>query len=139
MAKKTQSDKTQASRLPPEAAKKPVAKPETEQAMSEAKKQPRTEYNVTPEQFITTWQTSETAQEVADKLGMPKAIVLARASSYRSDGIKLKKMKRDSKKALDVDALNRLIEKLNESTSKESTPKKSEDAVRKLMKEKDNK
>ncbi len=43
---------------------------------------------------------------------MPKAIVHARASSYRSLGIKLKKMPRKWKKQLDVDALNRLVEEL---------------------------
>src|SRR5436309_1183872 len=71
-----------------------------------AKKQ----YNVTPEQFVQAWQTSESAQEVADRLGMPKAIVLARASTYRQQGINLKKMKKKHKRALDVPALNRLIE-----------------------------
>src|SRR5205807_5198562 len=61
----------------------------------------RTQYDVTAEQFVRAWQTSETAQEVADRLKMPKPIVLARASAYRKDGVKLKKLKRTSSRALD--------------------------------------
>jgi hypothetical protein len=73
----------------------------------------RTSYAVSPEQFVRTWQTSQTAQEVADKLGMPKPIVLARASGYRKEGIKLKKLRRESRRGLDVDALNRLIAEID--------------------------
>jgi hypothetical protein len=78
-----------------------------------AKKNGRAEYGVTPEQFITAWQTSESADEVAEKLKMPKPIVHARASFYRQAGLKLKKMPRRSRKGLDVERLNRLIEELN--------------------------
>jgi hypothetical protein len=67
-------------------------------------------YNVSAEDFIRTWQTSESAEEVAEKLKMPVAIVHARASSYRSVGVKLKRMKR--KAGLDVAGLNALIEAL---------------------------
>jgi hypothetical protein len=76
-------------------------------------KQTRTEYNVTPEEFIKAWQTSDTPQEVADLLNMPKPIVLARASTYRAAGIKLKKMKRGNKRELNVDALNALIQDID--------------------------
>jgi len=76
----------------------------------------RAAYDVTPEQFITAWQTSESADEVADKLKMPKAIVLARASGYRRAGLKLKKMPRRPSKVLDIERLNRLIEELNART-----------------------
>src|SRR5690242_5458624 len=72
----------------------------------------KTRYNVPPEKFIQVWQASASAQEAADKLGMPKDIVHARASSYRQAGIKLKKMPRRSKRNLDVDKLNRLVEEL---------------------------
>jgi hypothetical protein len=49
------------------------------------------------------WQSSETAQEVADKLKpMPLPIVLARASSYRKDGIHLKKLKKKPRRGLNV-------------------------------------
>ena len=46
---------------------------------------------------------------------MPKPIVHARASSYRQAGIKLKKMPRKKMaRGLDVEALNKLVEKLRE-------------------------
>ena len=76
----------------------------------------RAKYDVTPEQFITAWQTSESADEVAEKLKMPKPIVLARVSSYRRAGLKLKKMPRRPGKELDIERLNRLIEELDAST-----------------------
>jgi transcription elongation factor Elf1 len=59
---------------------------------------------------------------VADKLKMPKDIVLARASTYRGAGIRLKKMPRHSNKALDVQALNNLIDNLDRKMGKEPTP-----------------
>jgi hypothetical protein len=73
----------------------------------------RKEYGVSPEQFIEAWQTSETADEVARRLSMPKPIVLARASTYRKMGLALKEMRRRHKKELDVDALNDLIANIN--------------------------
>jgi transcription elongation factor Elf1 len=72
----------------------------------------KTDYNVDAETFIRTWQQAQSAQEVADKLNMPKDIVHARASTYRNAGIRLKKMPRHSNKALDVEALNKLIDSL---------------------------
>jgi transposase len=75
-----------------------------------AKQQRKTDYGVTAEQFIVAWQTSKTAQEAADRLGMPKPIVHARASAYRQAGIKLKLMPRGAKKQLDPVELNRLAE-----------------------------
>jgi len=53
------------------------------------------------------------AREVADKLQMPKAIVHARASMYRSAGIRLKKMQRHRTKALDVEGLNKVIAEID--------------------------
>ena len=73
----------------------------------------REKYDVSAEQFIKVWQTSESADEVAERLRMPKGIVHARASNYRTAGIKLKKMPRRPKNRLDVDALNRLIEQID--------------------------
>lgn len=70
----------------------------------------RTTYPDTgPERFIEVWQTSDSVQEVSDRLKMPKPIVLARASNYRAAGVNLKDMKRAAKKALDVAGLNKLI------------------------------
>ena len=91
----------------------------------------RAEYNVTPEKFIEVWESSETAQEVADRLGMPKPIVLARASTYRSLKIKLKKMKRESKRALNVDECNRLIERIRAGQSVEQDDDDSAPAAKK--------
>jgi biotin operon repressor len=68
----------------------------------------RRRYRVTPEEFVVAWQTSTSAQEVADKLKMPKANVLARACSYRKAGVQLKRMKRASGRRLNVERLNSL-------------------------------
>jgi hypothetical protein len=73
------------------------------------KKRGKTDYEVQAELFIRTWQTAESAQEVADKLKMPKPIAHARASMYRGAGIKLKRMPRHRTQALDVKALNEII------------------------------
>ncbi len=77
-------------------------------------KEARTNYNVTPEQFIEVWQRAQNAGEVAEKLGMPREIVHARASMYRQMGIKLKKMPRAGREGLDIDALNKLIEDIDQ-------------------------
>ena len=73
----------------------------------------RQKYEVTPEVFIETWQRAESAEEVAQKLGMPKGIVHARASNYRMIGIRLKKMPRRPKNKVDVASLNKLIDEIN--------------------------
>lgn len=70
-------------------------------------------YSVTPEEFIEVWQTSDSAEAVAQKLKMPKPIVHARVSTYRSAGVKLKKMKRKANRKLNVEELNALIDHLN--------------------------
>jgi hypothetical protein len=72
----------------------------------------RSQFDITPEEFVTAWNAARTAQEAADKLGMPKAIAQARASKYRKAGVKLKKMSRRSGRRLDVEGLNRLIAQL---------------------------
>jgi hypothetical protein len=77
------------------------------------KQQGRTRYDVTAEQFVQAWQSCDSADAVAALLKMPKAIVLARASGYRAQGVKLKKMKRQGKNKLDVAGLNALIEQLD--------------------------
>jgi hypothetical protein len=75
---------------------------------------PRTEYNVSPEDFVRAWQSSKTAQEVAAKLAMPKPLVHARASNYRRIGVRLKLLGRGNPKRLDVQALNKLIQQTEE-------------------------
>jgi hypothetical protein len=64
------------------------------------------------EQFIRVWQSSQSAAEAARRLGMPKPIAAAGASSYRKAGIALKGMARRGRRSLDVEGLNRLIEEL---------------------------
>jgi hypothetical protein len=76
---------------------------------------PRTNYDVSPKRFIEVWQAASSAEEAANTLGMPKPIVHARVSTYRKQGINLKKMKRASKK-LDVEGLNELITTLARKT-----------------------
>lgn len=72
----------------------------------------RDRYNVTAEQFVTAWQTSSTAGEVAAKLGMPKARVQARASKYRKMGVRLRVMRTPSRRTLLVQRLNALAAEL---------------------------
>jgi hypothetical protein len=74
-----------------------------------AKKPGKTDYDVPAEVFVRTWQEASSAQEVAEKLKMPKPIVHARASMYRGIGIKLKCMPRHRTQALDVKGLNAII------------------------------
>lgn len=87
---------------------------ETEAEAKEKKE--RKQYNVSPEEFVKVWQTSNSAAEVAEKLKMPKNIVLARSAVYRksrkdgSPGINLKKMPRANPRKLDVDALRKLAD-----------------------------
>jgi hypothetical protein len=78
----------------------------------------RTTYNVTQAEFVTAWQSSETADEAAEKLGMPKDIVVARAAAYRKKKVKLKNMSKPGRKPLDVDGLNQLIKELAEEKNK---------------------
>ena len=84
----------------------------------------KTNYQVSPEEFIMAWETSESVPEVVEKLrrvakakntqSMSKDIVLSRASSYRSLGVNLKKMKRKHGKPIDVKALNNLVSRINQ-------------------------
>lgn len=93
------------------------AEVETEATASEAKeKRERKQYNVSPEVFVKTWQESNSADEVSEKLSMPKNIVLARSAVYRknrkdgSPGVPLKKMPRINPRRLDVDNLRKIAE-----------------------------
>jgi hypothetical protein len=70
----------------------------------------RTTYNCSPERFVEVWERSRTSDAAAKQLGMPKSIAHARASSYRAQGIKLKRMPRRGPRPLDVEGLNRLVE-----------------------------
>jgi len=90
--------------------------------MSKKETRGKTDYGVSAEEFIRTWQESPSAQEVAEKLKMPVAIVHARASTYRSAGVRLKKMPRHMNKALDVDKLNAIIEEVDKRLGQKNEP-----------------
>jgi len=60
--------------------------------------------------FMTAWERSETVQEAADKLGITKASAGQRASTCRSKGLPLKKMKRGGNGAkIDIEAAKELL------------------------------
>ncbi len=99
------------------------------------KKKGKTEYNVTPEEFIKIWQTSESVTEVSDKTGMPEPIVHARASNYRQAGIRLKKMPRKNRLGLDVERLNKLIEVLEKKGKEMKNLRMSPEEIKKLLRE----
>ena len=66
------------------------------------------------EPFIRAWEGSQSAKEVADKLGIKLTSVLARASKYRSAplNIPLKTMARNGGVKLDVEAARALVASL---------------------------
>jgi hypothetical protein len=84
----------------------------TEPASPAESERPKKDYGVSAERFVEVWQTSNSAQEVRDRTGMPLPIVHARASGYRKQGVKLKKMPRTHGRQLDIEALNRLIDEI---------------------------
>ena len=72
----------------------------------------RKQYDVQAERFIEIWQRAANSDEVAKELGMPKEIVHSRAAGYRRKGVRLKKMTRRATNKLNIQELNRLIERL---------------------------
>jgi hypothetical protein len=90
----------------------------TEPASPAESARTKVDYGVSAERFVEVWQTSNSAQEVADRTGMPLPIVHARASGYRKQGVKLKKMPRAHGRQLDIEALNRLIEEIERGKGK---------------------
>jgi len=66
---------------------------------------------LTPETFVTVWQTSVSLEEFCNRTGMKRNSAAVRASFYRKKGVALKKMKRGGggRKPIDVDLLNQLI------------------------------
>ena len=49
------------------------------------------------ESFVKAWETSDTIEEIANKLGAKKTSILSRASQLRSKGLPLKKLKSQRK------------------------------------------
>lgn len=62
----------------------------------------------TPEQFVTTWQTHDSAQAVASALNITVTAARQRAAKYRKRGVHLKDMPKQYK-YIDVKGLNALI------------------------------
>jgi hypothetical protein len=89
-------------------------------------KKHRRSYDISPEVFVRTWQLCDSADEVAEVLGMPKPIALARASGYRRNGVLLKYMLRGSSRVLDIGGLNRVIHEV-ESRPPDATPVKAKE------------
>jgi hypothetical protein len=75
---------------------------------------PRNKYDVSAEAFVLAWQSSNTAEEVAAKVGMPRSLVHARACTYRRIGVRLKTLGRVNPQRIDVEALNKLIQQAQE-------------------------
>ena len=67
---------------------------------------------VTAEEFIRAWQTSESVDEVAEKIKQDRQNIFSRAHFYRKNGVVLKSMKTGRPKN-DWKALRELAESLN--------------------------
>jgi len=64
--------------------------------------------------FVTTWQSSESRQEVADKLGVTYGSVASREKTLRKAGVNIKTMERQQRGIkIDADALNALISQVD--------------------------
>jgi hypothetical protein len=70
-------------------------------------------YHVPAQTFIEVWNKSETPEEAARIMRIPKPSVVARAASYRNKGLNVKRMKRRNKNAINVEELNRYIRELD--------------------------
>lgn len=94
--------------------------------------QKRTEYNVSPAEFVKAWNDAATSgggiEQVAKATGMPVGICHDRASKYRKLGVKLKRMPRTRppRPGLDVQGLNRLIDELDRQLRAKSCQKKTQ-------------
>lgn len=81
--------------------------------MNQRREKRRKIYNVSAKNFCRVWQTASSTDEVAVKLGMPRAIVAARASAYRTAGVKLKHMPRRNRQDIKIRDLNAMIDRIN--------------------------
>ncbi len=73
--------------------------------MSKKKAQKSSNSRVSPEEFVTTWQSCESAAEAKEKLGIGAS---GRAARYRKAGVDLKMFPRSGRR-IDVKALNALL------------------------------
>jgi hypothetical protein len=70
---------------------------------------------ITPEEFIRAWQSSETLDEAAQKLGTYKSVCHSRAAYYRTKGVPLKPLM--TRKAICWSELQNLAETLQDQTA----------------------
>ena len=64
--------------------------------------------------FVKTWQSSESRQEVADKLGVTYGGVASREKTLRKAGVNIKTMERQQRGIkIDADALTALISEVD--------------------------
>lgn len=82
----------------------------------------RPDYGIDRRTFIIAWESSDTADQVVDRLAavskelnlapMPKPVILARASGYRSQGLNLKKYPPGRRPGSDVGTDNELVTRI---------------------------
>lgn len=70
--------------------------------------------HVSPSEFVRIWETSESSEQAAARLGLSKGTAWYRATAFRKAGVKLRKFRRNVLSATDAQQLNRLIEELAE-------------------------
>jgi hypothetical protein len=66
-------------------------------------------YHVSPNDFVIAWEAASSVRELALKLGMSPRAVAARANFYRRRGVRLKRLKLQTSRRLNVEELNRVI------------------------------
>lgn len=91
------------------------------------------DYRISQRQFCETWQKSDSPEECAKKLGMPKSIAIARAAAYRHAGIPLKKMVRKPRNRIDVEALTRFVSELDRDNNPSNPDEVSPDIERQIQ------
>jgi formylmethanofuran dehydrogenase subunit B len=68
---------------------------------------------LTDVEFVTAWAKAKTLTDVVAATGLQRISVQARASRLRKAGVRLRRFAR-SKKKIDVQGLNKIIDKLSE-------------------------
>jgi hypothetical protein len=92
-------------------------------AGEEPRTQSRQQWNVSQEDFVRIWQSSANLDEFHKRTHMPKHIASARAAAYRDAGVKLKHMRRDTKRSIKVKDLNKIIQGINKELGIEDNSK----------------
>jgi transposase len=63
---------------------------------------------ITSDQFIRTWRTATSREDVCKKTGLSRSTVSQRASRYRQQGVPLKRFPTGGHNKLDIPALRKL-------------------------------